>query len=332
MKNRFKQKLLPLFCTAVLLLTALPIQANAENLPCQTAVATGSYSHPQTGVIEDSGGESNEALGQSMVSNVVDSKALVETTQNGDYLISIRFHLMNSLSDIKLYLQAPGSSSWSSLSYEKTASGNDTGDLRFQVSDTNVIIKAECMVDAMGRYVIFYITFGNFTDGNAGGFVQTESEKTSVQEQTDTADDKEFQTFTTPELSTEAAQEAVSDPLEGVEGMSIGGTPSAAKTTAAQISDSDTPLAQNTETATLSAQPLSISGQVWFMLFVILFCANLLSGLALWGIKYLTQYIREKKHKNEEAVSADEDNTEDDFSYLEDCDNTDCEVYDENEV
>lgn len=315
MKKKLCKRISYLLCFTLLTMTFFGFTANAKTLPCQSATATGSYSHPQTGVIEDSGGENSQALGQSMVTNVVDSNALLESLDSGDYLVSIRFHLMNNLSDIKLYTQIPGASSWNSVSYEKTATGNDTGDFRFQVSDTSVIIKAECKVDAMGRYVIFYITLSNFTDGNAGGFVQKEIVEESATEETIEATTEASETISTEKVE---STPVVSDPLQDVEGLSIGGSSSKAPST-------------TTDTA-LPPQELNVSGQVWFMLFVILFCTNVLAGLAVWGIKNLISYLKEKSITEEtESTGIEEMPVEDDLFDLNFIDETDWEATDDEE-
>lgn len=298
-------------CFSMLFFMLCKLPANAENLPCQSAAATGYYAHPITGVIEDSGGESNQALGQSMVSNVVDSNALIEDASD-HVLISVRFHLMNSLSDVKLSIQTPGSTSWESVSYEKTAVGNDTADLRFSAPDANVYVRAECKVDAMGRYVIFFIGFSNLTEGNAGGFVQTEDVNQSQDSlessvvsnlSIDTAKEIEesAETITAPASTT---QETVSDSsvqslLQDVEGMTIGGSSSFVSTDSesadSAFSDAD-PNAQ-ADTVSLPAQPLNISSSVWFRLFIVFFSANLLSGLTLFTIKDLISYLKKRTPK-----------------------------------
>lgn len=331
MKNKLMKKISFRFCLAFMLCLlvsgSFPAAVYGKTLPCKSATATGSYSHPHTGVIEDSGGESSKALGQSMVSNVVDTNALIETLDTGDYLLSIRFHLMNSLSDIRLYTQMPGDSSWNSVSFEQTASGDDTGDLRFQVSDTDTIIKAECKVDAMGRYVVFYITLSNFTDGNSGHFVQTDVPETpdSVNDYVET--DSSIETAleadseTVTETQSETAAVSSSDPLRDAEGLSIGGS-ATAKTTA--ISEENTPTAGKTE---LPPQELNISASVWFMLFVILFCSQLLAGLALWGCKHVISCYCMKKAPADNDTDADDTESEtgdldglEDFEVLEDFD------------
>ena len=52
------------------------------------ATATPHYKHPQTGAIEDSGGESSAVLGQSMTESATDTTALVEVDPQGNTYIT----------------------------------------------------------------------------------------------------------------------------------------------------------------------------------------------------------------------------------------------------
>lgn len=309
--NQTRQRISLLLAAMLLLslLGSLMLTVSAKELPCQTAVATGHYRHPETGVIEDSGGDANEALGQSMVGNVVDSQALVEEAADGTYLVSLRFNLMNNLSDIKLSTQKAGSSAWSAVSYERTASGDDTGDLRFAVADTDVIIRAECMVDAMGRYVIFFITLDSFTDGNAGGFVQSETDLSDNEETIsakETASIEESASIKET-ASIKESEATTSSLLDDVEGLTIGGsaTPLASAVTTAAAAEGTAVAATGTVTAAtdLPPQELNISGQVWFMLFLIVFCATLLGGMALWGIQTWLRRMLDKRASEADAIA-----------------------------
>lgn len=278
----------------------------AQNLPCQTAEVSGHYRHPRTGIIEDSGGDSSEALGQSMVSNVVASQALVETTKNNTYLISLRFKLMNSLSDIKLSFQPQSSDSWTNISYEQTAKGDDTGDLRFEVSDTNIIIKAECMVDAMGRYVIFYITLNNFTDGNIADFIQTPiTDDSNIENGTAEIYDIENEAAdsTSDEVLSDVTTVSVNELLQSEEGLTISDSATQASTKTAIITEESVAQSDSTTINSEALVELNISAQVWFMLFVIMLCANILGGLCLWGIKAIIKYFSANNKTNSTLAS-----------------------------
>lgn len=298
------QKLVICLAVICLLLSAFQYTVYAQNLPCQTATASGHYRHPLTGIIEDSGGDSSEALGQSMVANVVDSQALIESNPNGTYLISLRFKLMNSLSDIKLSFQTQNSDSWTSVSYKQTAKGDDTGDLRFEVPSTDIIVKAECMVEAMGRYVIFYITLSNFTDGNTADFVQTSiSDDSNIKNDNDNNeayDSKSDDTLVSNSDEVLNNVVSVSELLQSEEGLTIGNSTTQVSSGATAISEE--PVAQSAST-TINAetiQELNISSTVWFMLFIIVLCANILGGLCLWGLKtIITYFAYNKKPKKE---------------------------------
>lgn len=278
MKKKKLYRKAGMLLTVLMLCLGFSQMALAEKLPCRSATATGSYSHPSTGVIEDSGGEENEALGQSMVANVVDQEALIEEKPSGGYDVSLRFHLMDSLSNIKFSVQEPGDSEWKSVTYEQTASGDDQGDLRLPVDSEDSIIRADCYVDAMGRSVIFYVTLSDFEDGNRGGFVQMDSDSTNE--------------------------------LQNVTGLTTGGSSSATAGTAKLTTD--------TAATTVKPQELNLSAGVWWMLFVTVFCANILASLVIFGAKLLLQQFADRKKwedvetdEEQESIELPEDAWED---------------------
>lgn len=250
-----------------LLAVSFSLTAMAENLPCRSATATGLYRDPSTGAIEDSGGEDGEALGQSMVTNVVDPDALIEENPSGGYYLSLRFHLMNNLSDIRFSVQEPEESGWKEVPYVQTGSAEDQGDFRFPINSEDAIVRAECYVEAMGRSVIFFVIVDDFEEGNRGGFAQTDSSDASG--------------------GTASGEAAFgSDALEGVTGLTTGGSNTAAAQTASANLDADI-----SGTEELQVQQLNLSGSVWWMLFVVIFCGNVLSGLVLLGAKRLLDYF-----------------------------------------
>lgn len=293
-RNRRRYRRAGAVLLGLLLGLCFSISALAENLPCRSATATGLYRHPVTGVIEDSGGDDSEALGQSMVTNVVDTEALLEERPSGGYYLSLRFHLTDNLSEIHLSVQEPGDSAWTEVSYTETGSGDDQKDLRLPIDSEETIVRAECYVDAMGRSVIFFVTLSDFTDGNAGGFAQTDESDADAGSGTDGS----------------ASDSGV---LDGVTGLTTGGTAAAS---------------QNTETtgATLSAdtgevsdnvQQLNLSGGVWWMMFVVIFCANLLAGLVLLAVKTLVERLLKRDNRAYEEDAGEDEDGEDTFDDLE---------------
>ena len=112
-----------------------------------------SYTNPLTGQTED-GGE-NIALGESMVSNIVESQLLVEQTN-----ITVGLGLASNVSNIRFKVMN-SSGSMSSVSATKTGSSNANGDsvnhYRLQVSSLDLYISPIMYVNPMGRDVQFFI-------------------------------------------------------------------------------------------------------------------------------------------------------------------------------
>lgn len=116
-----------------------------------------SYTNPLTGQTED-GGE-NIALGESMVSNIVESQLLIEQT-NGKYYITVGLGLASNVSNIRFKVMN-SSGSMSSVSATKTGSSSANGDTvnhyRLQVSSLDLYISPIMYVNPMGRDVQFFI-------------------------------------------------------------------------------------------------------------------------------------------------------------------------------
>ena len=239
------------FLLLLVMVAGFSMTALADNLPCRSAKATGSYSDPETGVIEDAGGTENEDLGQSMVSNVVDSQALLEENAQGGYYESLRFHLASNLSDIQISAKKPGETDWKQVSCVQTGEGEDQMDLRFPVESEDSIVRAACHVEAMGRDVIFYVTLSDFTEGNAGGFVQLDSQDSA---------------------------------LNGVTGLTTGGTGTVSSN---NVAPAATLSVSSAATDPSEPQQLNLGGSVWWMLFAVVFCAHILAGLVLMGVRAL---------------------------------------------
>lgn len=286
-------------CLLTLILSlSFSAPVRAEELPCRSATATGHYRHPESGEIEDSGGSDSEALGQSMVANVVDPDALVEEDPSGGYELSLRFHLMNSLSDIHFSVQEPGETVWEDVFHAETASADDQADLRLPIRSEDTIVRAECYVAAMGRSVIFYVTLSDFEEGNRGGFVRTEA--------------------LNPEPEKPADADKSSDDgggvLAGVTGVTSGGA-----NAASGIESSSAELNAEVQAPEADVQQLNLSGSVWRMLFLVVFCAHLLAGLALAGGRLILDRLLTSGKGAPGTEASEEPMDEDpDETYLED--------------
>lgn len=130
------------------------------------ATATPHYRNPQTGVIEDSGGDGSAVLGQSMTESATYRQALVEVDSSGNTFVTIRLQLMDNIRDPQF--QVDGTPVSATLMQEDYT--NNTADYRMRVNSENSVIRCSMNVIAMGRNVIFYITVSNLSEGS-GDFI-----------------------------------------------------------------------------------------------------------------------------------------------------------------
>ncbi len=174
---RWKTTCLLLAFSFLMALAALfPMQALAEVTSVSTATATANYRHPNTGAIEDSGGESSEVLGQSMVDGVCEGNALVEVDETGTTYVTLRFGLYDYLSDVTFSYDADGEGTTyvdTEMTLMQTDGEENTGDYRFAVESVDSIIRVSLYPEPMGRDVVFYVTLSDLEDGNTVGFVET---------------------------------------------------------------------------------------------------------------------------------------------------------------
>lgn len=130
------------------------------------ANANPSYRNPSTGAIEDSGGEGSAVLGQSMTESATYGKALIEADPAGNTYATIRMQLMDNIENPQF--QVDGSSVSATLMQEDYSS--NTADYRFRVNSENSVVRVNMYVTAMGRDIIYYITFSGLSEG-AGDFI-----------------------------------------------------------------------------------------------------------------------------------------------------------------
>lgn len=164
------------FGTSAVLL-AQPAQADEQEFTSiSTATITASYSHPVTGVIADSGGESNAALGQSMVTGTTHETALVEVDEDGLTWVTLRFNLASYLSVLSILYATPEDSdnfTETEVTLMQEDDGEDTADYRFEVPSVDCILEINLDVVPMGRAVVYYATLSDLVDSNTDGFVET---------------------------------------------------------------------------------------------------------------------------------------------------------------
>ena len=161
-----------------------------------------SYTNPLTGKTED-GGE-NIALGESMVSNIVESQLLVEQI-NGKYYITVGLGLASNVSNVRFKVMT-SSGSMSSVSATKTGSSSANGDTvnhyRLQVSSLELYISPIMYVNPMGRDVQFFIK-PNISSAIAGTGIYNSQ---MIPQKTQTNTSKSTTNQTTQEETTEGTQ------------------------------------------------------------------------------------------------------------------------------
>ena len=182
-------KLFKALCGMVVMLALVAsitaIQVFAASHGIYTATATPHYKHPNTGAIEDSGGEGSSVLGQSMVDSATDTQALVEVDANGNTYATIRLNLSQYTSNQQFYIDTTGNGSYSAVSATVMQEdyANDTTDYRIQVPSENTIIRCTMYVEPMGRNVVWYITLSNLQSGSGDFITSITVNNTPVQQE-----------------------------------------------------------------------------------------------------------------------------------------------------
>lgn len=240
-----------------------PTAVYAESGAIYSCTINRSYSHPVTGVVEDSGGEASMATGQGMVEGCVYGSGLMEVTDSGNYYLTIRLGLMDYTSNQSFSVQNVGDSGWMSTSTAITANGSDsngtTADLCIQVPSENCIVRGSMYVNPMGRDVVFYFYPSNYSEGNSVGmnpaFVTESSGAAQQSADTGTADTGTMETADNTEDPTEESSEE--DSNEGTEKTTSENTVTGLQSDGLQVTA--TPAAEESDEELNSAQGLSLS-------------------------------------------------------------------------
>ena len=124
------------------------------------------YAHPVTGEVEDAGGKESMAIGQGMTEGSTYDKALIEVDDNGNMYATIRFVLMEAISNAAFQVNDVP------VSAELVKQAGDIGEYRFKIPDLNAVVRCSMHVGPMSRDVIFYMTFSGLTAGT-GDFSST---------------------------------------------------------------------------------------------------------------------------------------------------------------
>ena len=164
-------------CAAVAAALALAVGAAAAQPGAAyasdyySATATPWYRNPATGVIEDSGGDASEVLGQSMTEGCVSPNAFLEIDDAGNRYVTLRLGLMDNINNVNILADDDWANAYYQCSPQTIAVDGATTDFRFLVGSEGAIFRINMYVVPMGREVIFYVTLSGFAEGvNNGGF------------------------------------------------------------------------------------------------------------------------------------------------------------------
>ena len=144
--NKIAKRFCGFVCSAGLLITSVmgSVSASALENGIYLADATPYYSHPYTGVIEDSGGESSSVLGQSMTESALCPQALIEVDSSGNMYATIRLSLMDNIENPQFMVQEDGYSSFYDVSADCMQENldNNTGDFRISIPKKYILCSA----------------------------------------------------------------------------------------------------------------------------------------------------------------------------------------------
>lgn len=141
-----------------------------------------SYANPDTGEIEDAGGESHSALGTSMVEGIADPNAVVEVDQSGGANVTVTFKQAESLGDVKVACDEAKSGSFGDdVTAQAAGAGAEanTAQFTFPVASPEGTLRFKMYVEPMGRDVTFFATLGDCQMKSPGAASATASQASS---------------------------------------------------------------------------------------------------------------------------------------------------------
>ena len=151
--------------------------AHAAASAVYTASTAPSYANPVTGAIEDSAGQSNVALAESMTTGCTYPAALVEKDTAGNTFVTLRFKLADQMGAMSFWADNGGDGAFSAVeaAQMQVDSANNTADWRFQVPSETSNIRVSMYVTPMGRDVVYFTQLTGLVEGNTDAvpFVQT---------------------------------------------------------------------------------------------------------------------------------------------------------------
>ena len=150
--------------------------AHAATSAVYTASTVPSYANPVTGAIEDSAGQSNVALAESMTTGCTYPAALVEKDTAGNTFVTLRFKLADQMGAMSFWADNGGDGAFSAVeaAQMQVDSANNMADWRFQVPSETSNIRVSMYVTPMGRDVVYFTQLTGLVEGNidAVPFVQ----------------------------------------------------------------------------------------------------------------------------------------------------------------
>lgn len=151
--------------------------AHAAASAVYTASTAPSYANPVTGAIEDSAGQSNVALAESMTTGCTYPAALVEKDTAGNTFVTLRFKLADQMGAMSFWADNGGDGAFSAVeaAQMQVDSANNTADWRFQVPSETSNIRVSMYVNPMSRAVVYFVQLANLAEGNTDALPFVES-------------------------------------------------------------------------------------------------------------------------------------------------------------
>ena len=153
--------------------------AHAAASAVYTASTAPSYANPVTGAIEDSAGQSNVALAESMTTGCTYPAALVEKDTAGNTFVTLRFKLADQMGAMTFWADNGGDGVFAEVeaTQMQTSTVGDTAvaDWRFQVPSETSSIRVSMYVNPMSRAVVYFVQLVNLAEGNTDALPFIES-------------------------------------------------------------------------------------------------------------------------------------------------------------
>lgn len=164
------------FLSLAIALSVGVLAAHAAISSVSTAAVHASYVNPDTGVIEDSGGEAGEALGTSMSQGITGSSALVEKDVDGSEFVTIRLSQADQIGEVSIASDVDHAGVYAegvAAEIMQHDAELNTADYRVQVASARATLRISMYVHPMGRSVVYFAQLSDEAPGNPEGFVES---------------------------------------------------------------------------------------------------------------------------------------------------------------